>query len=275
MAGISRIAALLLLFGAGAVHAAGSRCDAPAEGGAFTLSVGGTTRAFLVHVPSGKPERPAPLVFAFHGLGGSAQEFADHSDFDHVWPEAVRVYPQGVYRVFEERPQFRGDGWQIRPGELEDRDLRFFDALLAWISDRYCIDPHAVFATGFSNGGFVSNLLGCLRPKQLAAIAPVAGGMVCTPADPVPALVIHGTADRTVEFELGVGAARKWAVRDGCAEGSRDDEHGCKMRSSCTTGEVGLCAVPTGHRYEPGYTKTIVDFFKRRLAVVDSGSGVH
>lgn len=271
---LAALALVLLVHAADAATPPG--CQGPkAASGSFTIAVGTDTRTMLVRVPPGYDGRSArPLLLAYHGLGGSAEGFAENSHFDELWPEAIRVYPQGVFRVFP-RPGFRGDGWQIRAGELADRDLRFFDALLSWLAERYCIEPRAVFATGFSNGGFFSNLLGCERPHALAAIAPVAGAMECTPREPVPVIVLHGTADRTIEFELGAAAARQWATLDGCTEGSREDDLGCRTRSSCTHGEVSLCAFPVGHRYGRSFSEAIVAFFRHRLKTVDSARRLH
>jgi polyhydroxybutyrate depolymerase len=271
---LAAFALVLLVHAADAATLPGCQ-GTKAVSGSFTIPVGADTRAMLVRVPADYDGRSArPVLLAYHGLGGTAEGFAEDSHFDELWPEAIRVYPQGVFRVFP-RPGFRGDGWQISAGELADRDLRFFDALLSWLAERYCIEPRAVFATGFSNGGFFSNLLGCERPHALAAIAPVAGAMECTPRKPMPAIVLHGTADRTIEFKLGVAAARQWATLDGCAEGSQEDDHGCRTRSSCTQGEVALCAFPVSHVYGRTFSQIIVDFFRHQLKTVDSARRVN
>ena len=67
----------------------------------------------------------APLVFAFHPFGMNAQYMQGRVPIPREWPEALAVYPQGLPR---------GDrgfqpGWQTKPGELEDRDLVFFDTI--------------------------------------------------------------------------------------------------------------------------------------------------
>jgi poly(3-hydroxybutyrate) depolymerase len=72
----------------------------------------------------------------------------------------------------------------------------------------YCIDPKRVFATGFSNGGFMSHRLGCEMADTFAAIAPVSGVLgipttSCLPSRPVPVLDIHGTADPVVPYDGG------------------------------------------------------------------------
>jgi polyhydroxybutyrate depolymerase len=45
-------------------------------------------------------------------------------------------------------------GWQQTPGQLGDRDLKFFDTVLGAIREKYPVDDRRIYATGFSNGGF-------------------------------------------------------------------------------------------------------------------------
>lgn len=93
--------------------------------------VDGVRREALVHVPVATGE-PAPLVFVFHGHGGTARNAARTFSIHTHWPEAVVVYPQGLNtpgRLTD--PEGRKPGWQHGPGEQGDRDLKFFDAMLA------------------------------------------------------------------------------------------------------------------------------------------------
>jgi polyhydroxybutyrate depolymerase len=75
--------------------------------------------------------------------------------FQTDWPEALVIYMQGL-----PTPGLLGDiegkhpGWQQTPGQLEDRDLKFFDTVLAAIKEKYPVDDRRIYATGFSNGGF-------------------------------------------------------------------------------------------------------------------------
>ena len=80
-------------------------------------------------------------------------------------------------------------------------DVGFINALLDEIASEYCIDPKRVFATGMSNGGFMSHRLGCELATRFAAIAPVAGVLgipveSCTPPRAVPIIVFHAPATR-------------------------------------------------------------------------------
>lgn len=56
-------------------------------------TVDGTRREALAAV--GSAEAP-PLVFVFHGHGGTMRQAARSFALEKQWPEAVVVYPQGL-----------------------------------------------------------------------------------------------------------------------------------------------------------------------------------
>src|SRR5687768_9724123 len=51
--------------------------------------VGDTTREALVHVPEAAKTTLAPVIFAYHGHGGTMQRAAVMFDFHRAWPEAI------------------------------------------------------------------------------------------------------------------------------------------------------------------------------------------
>jgi polyhydroxybutyrate depolymerase len=72
------------------------------------------------------------------------------------------------------------------------------------------VDGTKIYATGISNGGFMSSRLGCELSNRIAAIAVDAATMEattiapsCNPGRPVPAIYIHGTTDPLVPFVGG------------------------------------------------------------------------
>jgi polyhydroxybutyrate depolymerase len=83
----------------------------------------------------------------------------------------VVVYPQGVpgQRAMRD-PDGTRPAWQRMPGELEDRDVLFYDAALAALADRYGHDRRRVYVLGQSNGGRFANLLWRLRGDSIAAL---------------------------------------------------------------------------------------------------------
>lgn len=63
---------------------------------------------------------------------------------------------------------------QCPEGKIWSNDLLL--ALLDDIQNRYAVDPHRVYLTGISMGGFGTWSLGLSHPERFAAIAPICGG---------------------------------------------------------------------------------------------------
>jgi polyhydroxybutyrate depolymerase len=189
----------------------------------MTLDVDGTERTALLHAPSAASGL-RPLVLAFHGYGGGAWDLGYTGGLSDL-AEAegfVVAYPQGI-----------GDGptWDLAGGT----DIPFVLALIDELASTQCVDGDRVFATGFSMGGGMTNLLACRVTDRIAAIAPVAAnhgdtwGDPCTPSRPIPVMAFHGTMDQALPYEGGdspfpdrpVSAVEAWmgdwAAANGCA----------------------------------------------------------
>ena len=139
-----------------------------------TWTIDGVEREALVHVPAaGAKSDPAPLIFFFHGRSGKMADTARRHALHTHWPEAVVVFPQGL-----PTPALKGKGdnlqpgWQVVPGQYADRDLRFFDAMLASLKKDHRIDDRRIYVTGTSNGGGMTFLLWGERGSVFAAVAP-------------------------------------------------------------------------------------------------------
>src|SRR4030095_9240404 len=100
-----------------------------------TFGAAGLERRALVFPAAPSPS--PPLVFVFHGRGGTAEGAAGRIPLHRHWPEAVVVYPQGVpgQRAMRD-PDGTRPAWQRMPGELDDRDVLFYDAALAALAER-------------------------------------------------------------------------------------------------------------------------------------------
>jgi polyhydroxybutyrate depolymerase len=174
-------------------------------------TIDGVTREAMVYVPDSDQKQPStqpsPVIFAFHGRGGKMQGAAKLA-FEKAWPEAIVVYPQalktpGLIADLEGK-QF---AWQSKPGMADDRDLKFFDVMLASIQKEDRVDPDRIYATGHSNGGQFTLLLWQTRGDKIAAFATAAAALVPVilnpDADdvivafksPRPILMISGQAD--------------------------------------------------------------------------------
>lgn len=185
-----------------------------------TLIHDGQTRSYIYYSPDQNNE-PLPLLIAMHGYTQTAGTIMNFSEFNELADEHnfLVVYPQGI-----------DNSWNVGfSGASTADDVGFIDALILKLSTDFPIDEERIYATGFSNGGFMSYRLAYELPNKIAAIAPVAGTITtqafasweATNAKPI--LHIHGTSDFVVPYEgfggtiLGVDSFLGfWIEFNGC-----------------------------------------------------------
>lgn len=159
-------------------------------------------RWFLLTTPTEHDgETPIPLVFDFHGLAEGANVHARMTEM------AAFGSKEGFAVVM---PHGEGDvpRWEVVPDLEQNEDLQFVSELLDQLEAELCIDTSRVYATGLSNGAFMSSVLACTMSDRFVAVAPIAGVIHpegCEPTRPVPVFAIHGTADGILLFNGGVG----------------------------------------------------------------------
>ena len=186
----------------------------------------------LVHIPPGlDPSVPTALVCMLHGCTQNPASFAaatamndaaDRDGFVVVYPGQSRGRnPQGCWNWFLPEHQQRGAGEPEAVATIL-REVIEADA-------RCCIDPDQVFVAGLSSGGAMALVLATCYPDLIAGVAVHSGlaygsaknlssalevmahahrnggadgraahAAMGRYARPVPSLVIHGSADRTV-----------------------------------------------------------------------------
>ncbi len=92
--------------------------------------------------------------------------------------------------------------------------MKYLRAVVDDVAREHKIDRGRVFATGISNGGFISHRLAAEASDLVAAIAPVVGGMApeiaksFNPKFPVSALIIQGDEDPLIPIAGGDVASR-------------------------------------------------------------------
>ncbi len=230
-----------------------------------TWEVDGVTREALVYAPSKESDGKVPLVFDFHGHGGTARHAARKHHFHETWPEAVVVYMQGLKTPgkLTDREGKRS-GWQSGPGDQDDRDLIFFDAVLASLKQDYPIDEKRIYATGHSNGGAFTYLLWAKRGDTFAAFAPVAAaaGMYFVDAKPKPVFHAASEKDPLVRFAMQKRTLDRVKKLNGCNNHGTDWADGCLSYSSKDGPPVVIYLHGEGHRYPDSTPALIVKFFK-------------
>jgi len=228
--------------------------------------VDGVVREALVYAPPSAGTESTPIVFAFHGHGGSMNNAARMFNFHTRWPEAIVVYMQGLNtpgRLTD--PKGEKPGWQRTVGDQGDRDLKFFDAVLASLKQDYHVDAKRIYATGHSNGGGFTYLLLAARADRFAAFAPSAAaagqGIKLTQAKPI--LHVAGENDPLVKFEWQQQTMEAVRKLNQCGEGKPwADEKGCTIYESKSNAPVVTFIHPGTHAYPAGAPAIIVKFFK-------------
>jgi len=176
--------------------------DAPAySGGDCPVLEDGVNKKFMVDGVERKfrlvlPDDPigAPVIFAWHWLGGSAQQVVNYMDYEDLVAEhgMIVVAPSSDGSAYE---------WHSTDLPTNNVDLIFFDDMVACLYDQYQIDPDRIHATGMSAGGIWTTYLTVYRSNILASTAPLSGGVYTrdyvTPERSLPVMVTWGGPEDT------------------------------------------------------------------------------
>lgn len=222
------------------------------------IQANGKARTYVLAVPDGYDANiPLPLVFAWHGLGGSGAGARSYFGIEQQSAgQAIFVYPNGLVVSL-------GDtGWDLTSN---GDDVQLFDAIVDSVEQTYCIDQARIFSTGHSFGGYFSNALGCARAGVLNAIAPVAGGgpFQGTCSGAVAAWITHGSNDSVVAFSQGEGSRDHWLASNGCGTGtSQVTPTPCVAYDGClASAALHWCPHDGGHEWPSFAGAGIWSFF--------------
>ena len=164
----------------------------------------GIQRNYILYIPEIYDGNTAvPLILNFHGFGSNAAQQMFYGDFRDIADTEgfLLVHPEGTTFIGN---QFWNVGFPGLSSNIDD--VGFTEALIDELATLYAIDLDRVYATGMSNGGFMSFLLACQLSEKIAAVASVTGSMTqdtfddCNAQRPTPVLQIHGTEDDVVLY---------------------------------------------------------------------------
>jgi len=237
----------------------------PAELARREWTIEGTLREALLYVPAAAKQTPAPVVFAFHGHGGTMRNAARSFAYHTHWPEAIVVYMQGLNTPGQlTDPEGKRPGWQSAVGNQADRDLNFFDAVLTSLRQDYRVDDRRIYSTGHSNGGGFTYLLWAARPDVFAAMAPssAAAARLMKDLKPKPVLHVAGEKDPLVKYEWQKATMVAIRKLNGCDDNGAVWEKWCTLYPSKTGTPVVTFIHPGDHTFSQEAPPVIVKFFK-------------
>ena len=236
------------------------------------LTVDGVNRDGYVYAPATAKQTPTPVVFVFHGHGGTAKQAGRSFAMHEHWPEAISVSLQGLNtpgRLTD--PEGKKPGWQHGVGAEGDRDLKLFDAVMVHLKETYQVDAKRIFSTGHSNGGGFTYLLWQTRPDMLCAVAPSASAsarMADTPFKPKPCMHIAGSQDPLVKFEWQEMTMAKVREFNQCEPEGKPWAENCTLFPSKLGAPFVSFIHPGKHNFPAEAPSLIAHFFKEQAAAV-------
>jgi predicted peptidase len=161
------------------------------------------TQNYLLFLPQGyeKSEERWPLMLFLHGMSECGTNLSKLKNTGP--PKIVESNPRFPFILVS--PQSPAPwGW----------DGNTLIALVDDVAGKYRVDPHRIYLTGLSMGGYVTWTLAAAHPEKFAAIVPISGGGNTADAGKLTALpiwVFHGAKDDTVP--VGQDRAMVAAIR--------------------------------------------------------------
>jgi polyhydroxybutyrate depolymerase len=192
----------------------------------------GNARQYAVHVPTGYSAATAvPALFCIHGLAQNPVMFC--LDTGVAWPTKadqegfVVIMPNGYMNSWNAGTCCGG---AVSAG-LDD--VALMRAIFAEVGTHVNIDLRRVYATGLSNGAYMSYRLACEASDLFVAVAPSAGAIgtaaigggtgtttdltTCAPTHKVSVLDIHGTSDPLIPYSTQKPSLAIMQASDTCS----------------------------------------------------------
>jgi poly(3-hydroxybutyrate) depolymerase len=208
-----------------------------------------TPREYRLSVPTDYVAgEPLPVVFVLNGVGGTGPQAQTGFQVE-TGHRAIFVYPTSL-------PSSEAGGSIAWDFKVNGVDVPFFDALVAFLEQNYCVDTSRIFALGASSGAIMANMLGCFRGDVLRAIAPSSGmdWQQSGCKGDVAVMIICGTQDTfNACNDAKNGAASEtavWLPLNGCASTSTASPISsiCVNYDGCKSADpVLLCTHSGGH----------------------------
>src|SRR4051812_34228302 len=155
-----------------------------------TITSGGESRTFIVHVPTGfTGSMPASVILDFHPLGGTGSQQEGSSGWKSKCDSVgcIAVFPDSSKSKASDNSWNAGYCCTNAEKNKVD-DVQFARDIVAWLKTNTCIDGKRIYASGGSNGGGMTYRMACEAADMIAAAAPVDFRCV-TGKDPLATMV--------------------------------------------------------------------------------------
>lgn len=253
------------------VKSAGCGKPAAITNGKKTITSAGMQRQYIIDVPANYDEnKPYRLFFAFHGLGGRAEDVVSWNYFQ-IKTQATAANDPAIFIAPEGIPNANGQQAWGEP------DHALFDDLSAFVKAGLCVDTTRVFVTGMSFGGMITYSLSTTHQKEIraaVALAPTNFNIWLPPmklTDPIPWMQTTGMSDTTCAWDAGNGHGSKYVAIE------KATNNGCTVPATI---ETWTASDPTRHicvdmqGCKPGYPTKICTFNGvHQQAPYDDGPG--
>ncbi|MBX7081701.1 MAG: prolyl oligopeptidase family serine peptidase [Nannocystaceae bacterium] len=206
------------------------------------IDVAGVTRTFTLAIPDPyDPELPHPVAFGFHGLGGTGSGYYIPGGLD---PAPIVIGPNA---------EPAGGAWNTQG------DLEFVDAILDTVSAELCLDLSRVFASGYSNGGFMADAVACQRADVFRGVSVMeggsAGGFGC---GQTAMWIMHNQDDMTVPLSYGTTLRDQWLAANGCGQTTQPiAPDPCVVYDGCSAGNPVVWCSPATGGHNPNYDAAV------------------
>jgi len=154
-------------------------------------------RPVIIQAPSViNPDINYPIVFAFHGNGGSNTSWVNSLNAYTNNGDFVGIYPQGHLQ-----------SWNLGQEASNADDVAFVNLIIEELEKYNNLDFNRMYAIGTSNGSGMVNKLG-IETTHFKAIAPVVSQLMessplLPSTQPISVFQINGAADSVIPIEGG------------------------------------------------------------------------
>ena len=181
-------------------------------------------REYFVRYPSQPNKSNYPIVFYFHGNGGTAENFYYNLSEVHELIDNnnfVGIFPQGLE-----------ESWNLGEEASKADDVAWVGEIIKTISEKSFVDSSSAYAVGISNGSGMVNKL-AKESDMLKGIAPIVSQQTLAlskikPFNSVSVFQINGDDDPLIPVNGGVSkvqhqfvsakeSAENWAMHSKCS----------------------------------------------------------